>query len=113
MILESRALDPESFKRQTGWEITAEGACKGEVCIPLPDDLRSGLDAVAIANAMDLPVVEDTEHGLISIGPESIGGRALTTAEAPDIELPDLDGNLFALSSLKGQKVVVYAWAPY
>lgn len=113
MILESRALDPDRFAQETGWEIKPEGACKGDVCIPLPDDVRDGMDAVAIANAMGLPVVEDEAHGLISIGPESIGGRALTTATAPEIELPDLDGKLFSLSSLKGNKVVVYAWAPY
>ena len=28
-------------------------------------------------------------------------------------ELPDLAGNPFKLSSLKGQKIVVFAWAPY
>ena len=49
----------------------------------------------------------------MAIGPETIGARALTTATAQDIVLPDLDGNPFALSSLRGQKIVVYAWAPY
>jgi hypothetical protein len=62
---------------------------------------------------MGLPIVEDAEHGLWALGPESIGGRALTTAEAPELCLPDLDGQEFRLSSLRGQKVLVYAWAPY
>ena len=62
---------------------------------------------------MGLPLVADEEHGLWALGPESIGGRALTTAEAPELVLPDLDGNEFRLSSLRGQKVLVYAWAPY
>ena len=26
---------------------------------------------------------------------------------------PDLDGKVFRLSSLKGKKVLVFAWAPY
>ena len=30
-----------------------------------------------------------------------------------DWVLPDLDGNEFRLSSLRGQKVVLVAWAPY
>jgi len=60
-----------------------------------------------------LSLVEDRQHGLWALGPESIGGRALTTAEAPELALPDLDGNEFRLSSLRGQKVLVYAWAPY
>ena len=111
MILEERRLDPSRFEAETGWALKPEGACKGEICIPLPDDVRASLDALAVAEAMGLPVVED--QGLISIGPESIGARALSTAEAPELILPDLEGNPFRLSSLKGQKIVVFAWAPY
>jgi peroxiredoxin len=48
-----------------------------------------------------------------ALGPATIGSRALASAEAPDLKLPDLDGNLFSLSSLRGQKVLLYAWAPY
>ena len=62
---------------------------------------------------MNLPLVEAVEANLWALGPESIGGKALVTAEAPELELPDVDGNLFKLSSLKGKKVLVYAWAPY
>jgi peroxiredoxin len=39
--------------------------------------------------------------------------RVLSSARAPELNLPDLDGNTFKLSSLKGKKVLVYAWAPY
>jgi len=37
----------------------------------------------------------------------------LSTVRAPELELPDLDGNLFRLSSLRGTKVVLVSWAPY
>ena len=57
--------------------------------------------------------VHDEEHGLWALGPESVSGHALVTAEAPDLALPDLDGNDFHLSSLRGEKVVLVAWAPY
>ena len=60
-----------------------------------------------------MAVVHEPEAGLWSIGPESFGGRALTTAEAPDLRLNDVDGNEFRLSSLRGKKVVLVAWAPY
>ena len=40
-------------------------------------------------------------------GPESIGSRALVSAENADFELPDLNGEFFRLSSLRGRKVVV------
>jgi hypothetical protein len=113
MILSDRTLEADRFEAETGWALKPEGACKGDVCIPLADDVRERMDAIEIAEAMGLPVVTDEAHGLISIGPESVGGRALTSAEAPELVLPDLDGNPFRLSSLKGQKIVVFAWAPY
>jgi peroxiredoxin len=36
-----------------------------------------------------------------------------SSAEAPELVLPDLDGHQFRLSALRGQKVVLVAWAPY
>ena len=113
MILEDRTFDPARFEAETGWSLKPEGACKGDLCIPIADDVRQSGDAVAIAEAMGLPVVISEAHGLVSVGPESVGNRALTTAVAPDVVLPDLEGNPFHLSSLKGQKIVVFAWAPY
>jgi peroxiredoxin len=37
----------------------------------------------------------------------------LTSAVAPELELPDRDGNLFKLSSLHGRKVLLVAWASW
>ena len=60
-----------------------------------------------------MPLVAAEEHRLWALGPVDIGSRALASAEAPELRLPDLDGNTFSLSSLRGQKVLLYAWAPY
>ena len=60
-----------------------------------------------------MATIHDPEVGLWAVGPESLGGRALVTAQAPELVLPDLDGNEFRLSSLRGQKVLLVAWAPY
>ena len=60
-----------------------------------------------------MPLVEERAYGLWALGPASFASRALVSAEAPDLRLPDLDGNEFRLSSLRGQKVLLYAWAPY
>ena len=113
MILNDRRFDPARFEAETGWTLKPEGACKGDLCIPIADEVRASNDTVAIAEAMGLPVVSSEAHDLVSIGPESVGNRALSTAVAPEIELPDLEGNPFRLSSLKGQKIVVFAWSPY
>lgn len=108
MITETLDISPEAFEAGTGWQIKPEGACKGEVCVPLPD----GWSASHAADRLGMAVVKD-DSGLISLGPESLNGRALVTAQAPEVTLPDLDGNEFHLSSLRGKKVVVVAWAPY
>jgi hypothetical protein len=60
-----------------------------------------------------MPLVHDEDVGLWALGPASLSGRALASAVARELELPDVDGNLFRLSSLRGQKVLLVAWAPY
>jgi len=60
-----------------------------------------------------MALVYDPEAGLWALGPESISGRALSTAAATELVLPDLDGNEFRLSSLRGQKVLIVSWAPF
>ena len=114
MLLTSNTLTRAEFEQGTGWQLKPEGACKGDVCIPLPETLRGDdLDVQTLAQAMGLPLAQAPSFGLSALGPASIGSRALTTATAPEMALPDLDGKVFRLSSLKGKKVLVYAWAPY
>ena len=113
MILERLDIGAQQFHEMTGWAIKPEGACKGEVCVPLGEAATDPFDAVAVAGRLGMPLVQDSVSGVWALGPESVGGRALTTAEAPELVLPDLDGNLFRLSSLRGTKVVLVAWAPY
>jgi hypothetical protein len=111
VILESLDLTPEQFAAGTGWVIKPEGACKAEICVPL--DRSRGFDLTATAERLGMALVRDDEAGLWSLGPESLGDRALVSAEAPDLVLGDIDGNEFRLASLRGQKVVLVAWAPY
>ena len=41
------------------------------------------------------------------------GGRALATAELPDITLPDRHGKPFSLKGLRGTKILLVAWASW
>ena len=110
MILDRVDVDADRFRAGTGWEIKPEGACKGETCVPLPDD---GFELVDTAERLGMALVHDAEQGLWAVGPETVTGRALVTAEAPELVLSDLDGEEFRLSSLRGRKVLLVAWAPY
>ncbi len=112
MILESLRVDPAELECRTGWAIKPEGACKDERCVLLPPDEAERLDARVLADRLGMPLVRDDETGLLCLGPES-GGRALASVEAPDFELPDLDGRPFRPSSLRGKKILLYAWASW
>jgi hypothetical protein len=111
VILDHLDISPDEFHAGTGWEIKPEGACKSEICVPL--DRAGAFDVSSVAARLRMALVRDDEAGLWALGPESLGDRALVTAEAPDLVLPDFDGNEFRLSSLRGQKVALVAWAPY
>jgi hypothetical protein len=110
MIVDTLQLSSDEFAAGTGWLIKPEGACKGDVCVPLGG---GAFDAEATAERLGMAIVHDAANGRWAIGPESFGARALTTAEAPELVLDDIDGNEFRLSSLRGQKVVIVSWAPY
>ncbi len=113
MLLRSLHVSKNAFEAGTGWTLKPEGACRGHVCIPLSQPVGDVVDVAGIAHDMAMPLVAAEEHRLWALGPAAIGSRALASAEAPDLGLPDLDGNMFSLSSLRGQKVLLYAWAPY
>lgn len=115
MITSERVVDAAEFERGTGWALKPEGACRGEVCVPLPADAVTGgrVDVDAVAERLGMPVVRDEARGLTAVGPAVLGGRVLDTAVAPELTLPTIDGDAFTLSSLRGQKVVLVAWAPY
>ena len=113
MLLETLRIPRERFEAGTGWALKHEGAYKGAVCVPLPKPAGDTVDVRRLAKDMGMPLVKARGHDLWALGPAPIGSRALTTAEAPNLKLPDLDGNEFELASLRGQKVLLYAWAPY
>ena len=113
MLLSTLEVSKADFETGAGWQLKPEGACKGDICIPIPDSGADMVDVKSTAEAMNLPLVAAASADLWALGPESIGGKALVTAEAPELELPDVDGNLFKLSNLKGKRILVYAWAAY
>ena len=113
MLLRSPQVSKSEFEAGTGWQLKPEGACQGEICIALSQPAGDVVDVARVAHDMGMPLVAAPEYGLWALGPASIGSRAVASAKAPDLRLPDLDGHEFRLSSLRGQKVLLLAWAPY
>ena len=113
MILTSLEVNPQEFERRTGWVLKPEGACKGDVCVPLPDATAGeDLDARMLSQRLGMPLIHDADANVWCLGPEA-RGRALTTAQAPELILPDYQRTPFRLSSLCGQKVLIVTWSSW
>ena len=112
MISSTVEVDRTEFERQTGWEIRPEGACRDDRCLPLPVPVSGVVDLRLVAERLNMPLIHDEAASLWCLGPEA-GAKALTSARAPELELPDWRGEMFQLSSLRDQKVLLVAWASW
>jgi hypothetical protein len=116
VILDRLDATDDDFAAGTGWDLKPQGACRGEVCVPLPPEVRTAggrIDVRVAAERLRMPLLHDEAHDVWALGPATVSGKALDTAVVPDIELPDVDGNPFKLSSLHGRKVLLVAWASW
>ena len=115
-------LDRADLAKASGWELKPEGACKGDVCVPIPparaaEFVRDGgarFNLAALARQLGQPVVHDDKNGIWYFGEAAATRRAtLASLQAPDFELPDLDGKMHRLSDYRGKKVLLAAWASW
>lgn len=114
MILDRLDLTLDELERQTGWELKPEGLCKDDRCVPFPSGASTDgrVDLRAVAERLGMPLVHDERHDLWALGPES-GERLLESPELPAIVLADVDGRPFDLASLRGEKLLIAAWASW
>jgi hypothetical protein len=115
-------LTPAELAKAGGWEYKPEGLCRGPLCAPVPPavswvrgrdaDLR--VDLTGLSRHMGQPVAASPERAVWSIGlaAEDVADR-LRSLDAPDFTLPDLDGRTHSLSSFRGRKVFLLAWASW
>lgn len=114
MLLDSLDVTADAFADATGWVAKPEGMCKGDSCVPVSGAIGADgtFDVAAVADQLGMALVADDSAGVWALGPDS-GGRALSTATVPPIELPDIDGNPFNLAAMHGRKVLLVAWASW
>ena len=115
-------LAPAELAKTEGWELKADGLCRGSLCVPVPPaapwvrgggaDLR--VDLIGLSRHMGQPLAASPEDAVWSIGEaaEDVADR-LRALDAPDFTLPDLDGRMHTLSSFRGRKVFLLAWASW
>lgn len=111
-------LSPEAVREHLGWELKPEGLCREGVCIPVRDRdaLASdgGIDLASLAQLLDRPLALDLAERCAALGAGHASRAAeLATLEAPDFELPDLDGRMHRLSEHRGKKVLLIAYASW
>ena len=77
-------------------------------------DERAGTELAERAEAAGRPVAIDPAERVAYLGvTASDRARALSSLEAPDFTLPDLDGRLHSLSQHRGRKVLLVAYASW
>ena len=106
----------------TGWDIRDEGACMGELCVPIPSGQEGEFakedgqlfNLTALHRLMGQPAVHDQAHGVWLFGETSpVVTDSLFVHDAPDFSLPDLNGQIHSLSDYRGKKVLLVSWASW
>ncbi|MBM3777886.1 MAG: redoxin domain-containing protein [Acidimicrobiia bacterium] len=99
-----------------GFEIKPEGACRADICIPLPPALSRGdrFDLTGFAKRIRQAAVVDEDARAWSFGEIAMFQSGLLTSRvAPDFAVPDREGRIVRLSDFRGKKVLVLTWASW
>jgi hypothetical protein len=102
--------------RVNRFEVKPQGACRADVCIPIPASMQRGgyFDLTAFARKVGQAVVADKPARVWSFGEiPVITGAFLGSRQAPDFTVPDRRGRPVHLSQFRGKKVLVVTWASW
>jgi hypothetical protein len=111
------------LKRATRFEVKPQGVCRDELCFPLPKARQqefihmtppvSWFNMTAFANLVHQPVAHDATLETWYFGLRSDQRQQLSSLQAPDFTLPDLQGKPHRLSDFRGKKVLLVTWASW
>jgi len=112
------------LSRATRFVIKPQGVCRDELCFPLPKNRKAEFvskkgpttwfNLSAFAKLVRQPVVVDQKNGVWYFGARDAEQNGyLTSLEAPNFTLPDLNGKLHSLSDFRGKKVLLVTWASW
>lgn len=104
------------------FELKPQGACLGELCIPLKEDPfllktvdgQQWINICAFADLLEQAWVFDTETQVFSFGdiPQTRASM-LENAMAPDFEIVDRQGKVIRMSDFKGKKALIITWSSW
>jgi hypothetical protein len=108
----------------TRFVIKPQGVCRDELCFPLPKSRQAEFvskkgtttwfNLSEFAKLIRQPVVVDQKNGIWYFGTRAAEQNGyLTSLEAPNFTLPDLNGKLHSLADFRGKKVLLVTWASW
>lgn len=102
--------------RINGFELKPQGACRQDICIPVPKTMTRGayFNLTAFAGRVGQRVVADAPERVWSFGEiPVVRGSYLESRMAPDFSVPDRKGRPVKLSQFLGKKVLLVTWASW
>jgi len=109
-------ISKRDLPRVNGFDVKPQGACRADVCVPIPKSMLHGdwFDLTAFAKKAGEAVVADVDARVWSFGEiQALRGSFLTSREAPDVAVPDRRGHPVKLSDFRGKKVLLVTWASW
>ena len=110
--------------RATRFVIKPQGVCRDQLCFPLPKNRKSEFitkkgattwfNLSEFARLIKQPFAMDEKNGVWYFGARSDEQNGyLTSLEAPNFTLPDLNGRMHSLADFRGKKVLLVTWASW
>jgi hypothetical protein len=110
--------------RATGFEVKPQGVCRRELCFPIPSSRaneflsRRGtltwFNLSAFARLLKQPVACDAALNTWYFGVRPAAqNEFLSSLEAPNFTLPDMNGKQHSLADFRGKKVLLVTWASW
>ena len=99
-----------------GFEVKPQGACRDDICVPIPKSMTQGayFDLTAFARKARQAVVADQASHVWSFGEiQALRGGFLNSRQAPDVVVPDRSGRVVRLSTFRGKKMLLVTWASW
>jgi AhpC/TSA family len=114
----------DDLLRATRFVIKPQGVCRDELCFPLPKSRKAEFvskkggktwfNLSEFAKLIRQPVVADQKNGVWYFGARDAEQNGyLTSLEAPNFTLPDLNGKPHSLTDFRGKKVLLVTWASW
>ena len=104
------------LSRVNGFALKPQGACRADLCIPIPKDMVRGdyFNLTAFAKKAGQLVVADADTRVWSFGEmQALGGGLSNSRMAPNVAVPDRLGRPVHLAAFRGKKALVVTWASW